>query len=190
MERYWTEDRIREEIRRLDGITGLNGAAFPIRFTDAKNRLASWNSKKKGDRFFEFSTYYYDDPFWPRAAAIDTIRHEYAHYMDEELNPPGKMHGKGWKECCARIGAEPKASYSYDCAWAVEQRANWQKHLSAELDRYKTGDRFRHPRFGPGTIVEIHGEGIERFTFVKYDSGAYKPLSLFLIYRDCKPLKD
>ena len=39
----WNEDTIREEIRRLDKITGLQGSVLPITFGNAKYTLGSFH---------------------------------------------------------------------------------------------------------------------------------------------------
>jgi predicted SprT family Zn-dependent metalloprotease len=58
----------------------------------------------------------------------DTILHEIAHALT-----PGAGHGRGWKDCCERIGAEPKAckplsakpKYRLTCPRCLR---SWGKH--------------------------------------------------------------
>ena len=80
MKNIWTETAIRKEFARLDAKTGLKGATLPISFGNAKCTLGSYSSA--GGGAFRFSRHYFDDPLWPIEEALDTIRHEYAHYMD------------------------------------------------------------------------------------------------------------
>ena len=80
MKNIWNEAAIRKEFARLDAKTGLKGATLPISFSNAKCTLGSYSSA--GGGAFRFSRHYFDDPLWPIEEALDTIRHEYAHYMD------------------------------------------------------------------------------------------------------------
>lgn len=77
MNKKWTEADIREEMAKLDLKTGLNGAELPISFNNSKCTLGLYYSTNGGS--FKFSNYYFQDPNWPIEAALDVIRHEYAH---------------------------------------------------------------------------------------------------------------
>ena len=127
----WTEERIREELRRMDRITGLHGAELPITFTRNHRCLGSFYVE---ERKFAFSLYWFDDPEWPEAEARDIIRHEYAHYMNLERNGR-KNHGPEWEACCLEVGATPCARYR-----SLEWRFRFYMLNEGTPDREKTGD--------------------------------------------------
>ena len=107
----WTENMILEEIKRLDAITGLNGQRLPIRMSRAKTEVGSLVILDKEPLYFRFSRYYFNHPDFARKSAIETIRHEYAHYMD--ICRRGKScHDKQWEDCCIRIGLIPEREFS------------------------------------------------------------------------------
>lgn len=99
----WTEERIREELRRMDEITGLHGAELPITYNRNHKCLGSFYFE---ERKFAFSLYWFDNPNWAEEATRDVIRHEYAHYMNLERNGL-KNHGPEWEACCREVGATP-----------------------------------------------------------------------------------
>lgn len=110
----WTEEAIRAEIRRLDEKTGLHGATLPIVIGRAKTVLGTFSVKAvrlsgktvRVPRQFTFSGYFFHHPEFPDSMAQDTIRHEYAHYMDFVLY--GQLaHGKTFRVCCQTVGACP-----------------------------------------------------------------------------------
>ncbi len=112
----WTEETIRAEIRRLDEITGLHGATLPIVIGRAKTVLGAFSVKAvrlrgkivRVPRQFTFSGYFFRHPAFSDAMAQDTIRHEYAHYMDFVLY--GQLaHGKTFRACCQTVGAYPRS---------------------------------------------------------------------------------
>jgi len=103
----WPEERIREELRRLDQKTGLHGAELPITYNRNHKCLASFYA---GERKFAFSLCWFDNPDWAEEAARDIIRHEYAHYMNLERNGL-KNHGPEWEACCREVGATPSPHY-------------------------------------------------------------------------------
>ena len=83
----WPEERIRQELQRLDKLTGLNGNALPIKFTYSNYMVGSFHVYDK-NQWFEFSRAYFEDPGTPEQANLDTIRHEYAHYMQQNMEIP------------------------------------------------------------------------------------------------------
>lgn len=118
---------------------------------------------------------------------IDTIRHEYAHYMDYMLNG-SSSHGLSWKNCCHLVGAFPTRCFS-------KQRSDWylQKHenerlLNVKYDEYVIGKKVIHPIFGRGTIVDIIGEGISRIACVSFDNVGIKKLAVSWIDSNCNKL--
>lgn len=98
----WTEEMIREEMRKLDEKTGLHGSELPIRFGKAKTSLACLVARDGKPDYFRFSRYYFDSPDFARGSAVETICHEYAHYMDV-CRRGTSDHGKHWKACCEEI---------------------------------------------------------------------------------------
>lgn len=86
--KVWDEERIREEFKKLDSITGLHGADLPITFGKAKHTLGCFyiDTINKKPKKFHFSLFYFGNPKWSEASALDVIRHEYAHYMDYMFN--------------------------------------------------------------------------------------------------------
>ena len=82
--KVWDEERIREEFKKIDSITGLHGADLPITFGKAKHTLGCFyfHTINKKPYKFHFPLLYFGDPEWSEASALDVIRHEYAHYMN------------------------------------------------------------------------------------------------------------
>lgn len=113
----WTEDHIRCILRNLDSRTGLRGGELPISFDRNVHRLGCHRYHPNSE--FIFSTYFFNDPRFPERAAYDVIRHEYAHYVVDEVglkqyvphNPRAKHHGDDWKLACRLVGANPHRCY-------------------------------------------------------------------------------
>ena len=105
----WNEEEIRKELRRMDQLTGLSGATLPIRFNEAWATLGSYRLIGRKAGGFCFSNRYLQDPDFTPEEALDTIRHEYAHYMDYELYG-NTGHGRTWKACCCRWARSRSAS--------------------------------------------------------------------------------
>ena len=92
---------------------------------------------------------------------LDTIRHEYAHYM-VCVRYPGLQeppHGNHWKKCCREIGAHP---YAYCNLQAAREIRKQEKAQEAELALVRSlmadmapGDEILHPLLGTGVITEI-----------------------------------
>lgn len=109
----WSEDRIRAEIARLDRKTGGNGASLPITFSNAKHTLGQFgiiDPKGAALMYFRFSHHWFQKPDWPEELALDTIRHEYAHYLNW-IRFHGKGHDGTWKQCCRMVGARTERLY-------------------------------------------------------------------------------
>ena len=184
MHTKWTEHAIREELAKLDKKTGLCGAKLPIRLNRAKNTLGSFSSADGGS--FQFSNYYFQDPNWPVEEALDTIRHEYAHYMEFTLYGHGG-HGPTWKLCCDEIGAVPVRCYNAERAEHYRQKHLEEEKLSQHYDTYKVGDQIEHPRFGTGVIIDIFGESITRGVTIAFaEDVGIKKLGLAWVDTHCK----
>ena len=180
----WTETAIRKELARLDTITGLHGASLPISFNNSK-RLLGMYCAANGSRFV-FSNYFFQNSDWPDAEALDTIRHEYAHYMEYVLYGHGG-HDATWKHCCVVVGADPERLY--DPKRRVRQAAEKVKKL-AQYDIYHVGTVVVHSRFGDGVIDKITGEGTGRTVSVAFRSVGRKTVPLAWLVQNCRRVSD
>ena len=182
MKNKWTESAIREEISKLDKKTGLHGARLPISFNNARCALGMYSPADGGS--FKFSNYYYQDPNWPIEEALDTIRHEYAHYMDHVLYNHC-AHGSTWKHCCAIVGAMPIRCYNEKRADYYRQKHLKEESLSKRYDEYYIGDIILHPKYGKGVIKYVQGESISRIITVEFTSVGEKVLGLSWVDTNC-----
>ena len=182
MFKVWNEEKIREELKKLDLKTGLSGAELPIRFGKAKSYLGLYyQSNGKG---FYFSTYYFENPEFQEESAIDVIRHEYAHYMNHVLYD-GHGHNKTWKMCCEVVGATPIRCYSEERNKYHEIKRQKENENLKRLSRYKIGQHITHPHFGMGVIEKIEKRGNSHLADVNFSIGL-KILSLKWIDENCK----
>lgn len=181
----WPEERIRRELRRLDRMTGLNGAELPIYYFRGKRRLAEYAGIV--GRGFGFSVTYMDDPRWSEQSALDVIRHEYAHYMDHVQNgteaPP--FHGAKWKACCRAIGCVPMRSYREDVEMGYKKKNLEAASTAIRCGAYEVGRSILHPSFGRGMIIEANGEGVYRILTVKFASVGNKRLGAEWVDKNC-----
>ena len=192
--KLWPAKRIREELRRLDRITGLHGAGLSIWFTDRGEALGSFcRTKISNIMFFEFSLQWFDDPDWPEESALHTIRHEYAHYMDymENGENADDSHGESWQECCRKIGVSPSPYYNptdflrkkkvilrrqAEIARREEEKARRQREalddalLAIRYGSYNVGTIIDHPVWGKGMVINAAGEGVHRTVTVRFAS--------------------
>lgn len=183
----WDEAAIRAELARLDGITHLNGAALPIRFGSGRSTLGYFGYPSSGECYFRFSLYYYGDPDWPDEEALDTIRHEYAHYMDY-VRHGHSGHGAAWKACCREIGALPQRLYDKSRA---EYYTRLHKREAEEAARfssaYAAGGRIVHPRYGVGVIEEVTVDAATHYALIRFGEAGTKKLDLAWVEKNCKP---
>ncbi|MBR5179532.1 MAG: hypothetical protein IKW90_12145 [Lachnospiraceae bacterium] len=182
MKKVWDEDAIRKELARLDGITGLNGAELPIRFTDAQCVIGCYHLNN-GERF-SFSRIYFMDPEWAEESALDTIRHEYAHYMDYAIY--GNVgHGWTWKKCCSVVAACPVRLYnSWKNDYYNKKQTEKEQKLLGMHD-YKAGDYIIHPKYGKGMITTIAGVEIMKTIQVEFETAGVRKLSLAWVSDNC-----
>ena len=176
----WNETEIRKEMTRLDAVTGLRGASLPISFNNSERTLGMYCGENGGR--FVFSNFFFQNPDWPVAEVLDTIRHEYAHYMNHKLYA-NRGHGATWKHCCIVIGADPERLYDPDRR--VRQAAEKVKKL-AQYDTYHAGTVVVHPRFGDGVIDKITGEGTDRSVSVAFRSVGRKTVPLEWLVQNCR----
>ena len=184
----WDEASIREEMKKLDAITGCRGAELPIRFSGRAFRMLACYYGGEDDKggSFMFADRYFKDPEFPREDALNVIRHEYAHYLDDIRHGEGG-HGKTWKSCCMEVGADPIMYYRKENAVYHRKLHEEEAELSEYFDLYQVGMKIRHPVFGVGTIKEIIGIGTEREVKVLFPAGE-KRLGLRWIDEKCKLL--
>ncbi len=182
----WNEESIRKELAKLDEKTELNGADLRITFDNSIRRLGAYSPSRE---CFVFSTHYFSDPEWPAEEALETIRHEYAHYMDHMLyglHGPRQSHGITWKYCCRCVGAIPVRCNSGIRAKYYQEKHSQETELSERFDAYRTGDCIKHPRFGIGTIEAITGESVHRRITVNFPDVGKKELTLDWVEKNCK----
>jgi len=185
MEAVFDEKMIREELKRMDGITGLHGAELPIRFGNARSRLGYFSCEDAGSLFFGFSNYYFMDPMLPVEEKLDVIRHEYAHYYDYMLHG-SSSHGPLWKKCCREVGALPIRCFSRKRADIIMEQHEREAQTNTEYDRITVGTEIAHAVFGKGVIDEITGEGINRIAVVSFSKVGTKRLAVGWIAEKCK----
>ena len=181
----WPEERIREELRRLDKKTGLHGADLRIHFGTGYRALGYFHARLDGTDFFTFAMRYFEDPKWPEQSALDVIRHEYAHYMEWELYG-GVSHGSRWKACCEIVGAMPTRYYYEDQSEYYKQKNGCTAHQNMLFGTYEVGKSIIHPQFGKGMIVEARGEGTSRILSVKFPEAGLKRLGAAWVDKNCK----
>lgn len=185
-ERIWNEERIREEMRRLDKKTGLHGAELPIRFGAARSYLGyymlSINDQKE---HFYFSDAYFQDPQFMEEEALDVIRHEYAHYMNHEVYG-GDGHDTTWKMCCKAVGANPLRRYNLDRQKYLKRKHERESEISEMCDVFQCGMEIVHPSYGNGRIVSIDGVADKRTLKIEFRTAGEKRLSAGWVFVNCK----
>ena len=107
----WTEEMIREEMRKLDEKTGLHGSELPIVFGKARSRVGGLGVRDGKPSYFRFSRHYFDSPDFAHGSAMEVITHEYAHYMDV-CRRGTSDHGPQWKACCQELGEDLDRCFS------------------------------------------------------------------------------
>lgn len=153
----WPKERIRQEIQRLDGITGLNGSGVTIRLYEEREPLGCFTFIDPVRMTFGFSSTRFEDPKFTQAEALDVIRHEYAHFMEYRLFGESTDHGPNWKACCKKIGARPQTFYTEEWRQLARTREKAVQERT-RLDGFSVGSRLNHPEFGAGVV-----EGVQRF---------------------------
>lgn len=187
----WDETMIRNEMERLDAMTGLKGSKLPIEFNNAKRTLGSFHSVNGKPLKFKFSKAYFHNSDFARHSAFDTIRHEYAHYMNCELHGEYEdgPHGKMWKECCLVVGAKPKARYNArenEVYLQIEKmKANIQQRTDDYLVSLETGEDIVHPQWGSGKICRVERMEDDARLEVLFGSGEKRLLSARWLAERC-----
>lgn len=181
----WNEARVRDELKFLDRKTGLCGADIPIVFNNAKRTLGSFSTHNGKAKRFCFSNHYFQNQDFPVEEAIDTIRHEYAHYMDFVLN--GKLgHSTSWKQCCIRIGALPVRLYSEERADYYRKKHEKERQENRKLGQLLPETIIDHPRFGRGVVLSVSGDNKSKIMKVKFPEVGEKTLSASWVMNNCQ----
>ena len=108
---------IRFLYQKLDRQFRLHGAKVPITFGFDEDRLGAYTPGLGNDEEeFHFSLlfigYCLSKPL-SKEDRMDLYKHEYAHYMQYNMDIPAKynwqpgIHGSAWKYCCSHVGAAP-----------------------------------------------------------------------------------
>ncbi len=178
--------QIRNLYAELDRKFHLNAAKIPITFGLDKDVLGSYTRAGDGEEeHFHFSLlfvgYAVANPL-SKEDRMDLYKHEYAHYMQQNMDIPKQyqwqpgLHGSAWKYCCSLVGAAPTPYYrageallqhDYDKALKnpihdktvpirdVYRREQKYQNDKNRIVKFQTGDVIQHPKFGAGTIEEI-----------------------------------
>lgn len=181
----WNEQMLMSEIKKLDEITGLEGSNLMICFVEEDVRTLGAYHHCYGNRFFVFNKIHFTNDEYPVYEALDTVRHEYAHYMNDVIYHESG-HGDTWKICCRLIGARPyaihyKGQSDYFYKQFLKESVYWPQY-----ETYQVGDLIDHPVFGTGIISSISGAVFSRRLNVDFESGESKYLSLKWVDKNCK----
>lgn len=180
----WPKEAIRAEISRLDGITGLKGAAVTIRLYPEPEPLGCFTFIDPVRMTFGFSFTRFEDPKFTTAEALDVIRHEYAHFMEYKLFGESTDHGPNWKECCRKVGARPQNLYTRE--WAELARSRERAHLErTRTDGFTPGRKIIHPVFGEGVVEHIRREPAMTMVTIRFSEGS-KTLDVNWARQHCK----
>lgn len=178
----WDENRIRQEIARLDSITGLDGVSLPITFGRARSYLGMFHG---GDNpRFQFSWYYFNSPRYSDDTLIDTIRHEYAHMMVAQLYHE-HGHGRRWKECCLIVGATPVRCFNdriNDVSLDIEKG---KALLVDRIKEYHVNQKIIHPYFDEGIIREVFEDGEYSIATIDFPKEGIKQITLKWVDENC-----
>lgn len=178
--------QIRSLYDELDRKFHLKGAKIPITFGMEKDLLGSYTREGNGEKeHFHFSLlfvgYALEHPL-SKEDRIDLYKHEYAHYMQYNMEIPEKyhwqpgIHGSAWKYCCSLVGAVPTPYYKagdallkrdynkilknpiHDKTIPIRDNYRREKQYHDEKNRvvqFHIGDKVKHPKFGEGSIEQI-----------------------------------
>ena len=177
---------IRALYGELDKKFHLSGAKVPITFGFEKDVLGSYTKAGAGEKeHFHFSLlfvgYAVKKPL-SKEDRLDLYKHEYAHYMQQNMEIPKEylwqpgLHGSAWKYCCSLIGAAPTPYYKagealmkqdYDKVLRnpihdktipirdVYRREQEYQKSKNRIVQYQVGELVEHPKFGKGSIEHI-----------------------------------
>ena len=141
----------------LDRKLHLNGAKVPITFGYDTDTLGSYTRRSAHEKeHFHFSllfiAYGVKNPL-SKEDRIDLFKHEYAHYMQYNMQIPEKYK---WQ-----AGTHDKVLKNRIHDKSVPVRDTYQQLKTAqkkkdEVVQYKLGDAVTHPKFGHGIVEKIN----------------------------------
>ncbi len=179
--------QIRRIYSELDKKTGLHSTKIPITFGYETDLLGSYTPKGQEGKQeqFHFSLLfvgYLSEGHLHMADKVDLYKHEYAHFMqynmeipEEHLWQSGK-HGSAWKYCCSIVGCAPTPYYSFGKGHEKHDykkvlKNPWKDPHLRLLDehrreveyrnkrdsavKFSVGDSVEHPKFGQGTVEKV-----------------------------------
>lgn len=111
--KIWTIEEIKKEIKKLDKIFGKNGFEIPIKINTRMTRsLGMYKFKIENKKItpisFEFSKKILSG-MYKKEFVIGVIRHEYAHYVANDIHKEPCGHDKRFKNICELINAPSSA---------------------------------------------------------------------------------
>ena len=184
MNKSWSEKDIRKEIKKMDIMTGLSGAELIIEFVKSKNKIGSFQVKNGNPYKFCFSKDFFFDETFPYRLAIDTIRHEYAHYMDFMKN--GNVgHSKSWKLCCSKVNAMPIRICTKDIIDYFRKSEENAKQLIDAYNKFERGHIVIHPKFGKGIVEEVD-VNVNGSILINFRHQGIKNLGLRWVVENCR----
>lgn len=177
---------IRAVYEELDKKFHLSGAKIPITFGFEKDVLGSYTKAGADEEeHFHFSLlfvgYAVKHPL-SKEDRLDLYKHEYAHYMHQNMAIPKEylwqpgLHGSAWKYCCSLVGAAPTPYYKageallkqdYDKVLKnpihdksipirdVYRREQEYQKSKNRIVQYQIGETVEHPKFGKGNVEHI-----------------------------------
>lgn len=109
MEKSWTVEDIRKEMKKMDRILGKNGSELPIKINNRMTRSLGMYKFKIEDKkmiplCFEFSPKIVSGEY-DEKTVIGIIRHEYAHYAANDIHKEACGHDRRFKNICELVGA-------------------------------------------------------------------------------------
>lgn len=144
-----------------------------------------WRDDDGNSEKFTFSRVYLDDPKFTREEALDLIRHEYAHYMANEVYGTCG-HDVTWKICCKKVGANPLRLYNEDRKRYLRNKHKEEDEMSEMCNIFECGMKIIHPQFGQGEICDINGEGAHKTLLAEFSGNKQKKLSAYWTFINCR----
>jgi len=186
--KIWPRERIHAELVKLDRMTGLSGAELPFDYTRWYGTLGMFYTAREGRMLvpgkFSFSVVFLDDTTIPDEINIDTIRHEYAHYMDFVLY--GNIgHSRTWKKCCGDVGIPPSRTFSEYSLRYYRRLHRIESENELICSGYTEGQLIFHKLYGIGEILTFRDMPHDRILEVSFEDGSVRKLSALWVHENC-----